>query len=290
KELKEGSAHSPFSNLDCMKCHDAHGSNHSRMMKAAPGDLCYTCHKKEKKGFLKMYVHTPVTKKLCLSCHKPHTSPYKKLLVNSSDNLCINCHSSMLRDDGGKKSIHPPFKDKGCKTCHDPHASDYIAVTVSPMREMCAQCHKDKETKMMASRVKHSPAEDGKCNACHSPHSAAKLDNLLLNRPKELCLSCHEKIVATTARKGHMDLDCLNCHASHYADLKGLLSAQDPALCIKCHSADTERLLKAHINPVANIKRCLSCHEPHVTEKRGLLKKIKHAPFDKEGGCKACHE
>ena len=111
-----------------------------------------------------------------------------------------------------------------------------------------------------------------------------RLNNLLLNRPKELCLSCHERIVTTTVRKGHIEMekgDCLSCHVSHYSESRYLTNAKDPALCIQCHSIDTANLLKVHIKPIAKINHCLPCHEPHVTEKPGLLRKIKHNPFAK---------
>jgi predicted CXXCH cytochrome family protein len=147
------------------------------------------------------------------------------------------------------------------------------------------------ETDVKASSDKHLPVEEGKCTVCHSPHGA-KVGHLLLNRTKDLCLSCHERIVTTTIRRGHIDMekgDCLSCHVSHYSALRYLLSAKDPALCVKCHSVDTERLLKVHIKPIDKIKRCLSCHVPHVTEKPGLLKNVKHSPFAK-GDCKVCHE
>jgi predicted CXXCH cytochrome family protein len=147
------------------------------------------------------------------------------------------------------------------------------------------------EEKIKSSMDKHLPVEEGKCIACHSPHET-KLKHLLLNRPQELCLSCHEKVVTTTTRKGHIIMeqgDCLSCHVSHYSDSKYLLNAKDPALCIKCHSTDTQRLLNVHLERVTKINQCLGCHEPHVTEKPGLLRKVKHAPFAK-GDCKACHE
>jgi hypothetical protein len=76
---------------------------------------------------------------------------------------------------------------------------------------------------------------------------------------------------------------------SHFSDSKYLLSAADPVLCVKCHSADTQKLLSVHRESVTKIHRCLGCHEPHVTEKPGLLRKVKHAPFAR-GDCKACHE
>jgi predicted CXXCH cytochrome family protein len=146
------------------------------------------------------------------------------------------------------------------------------------------------ENKIKTSSNRHAPAENGKCTACHSPH-VTKLAKLLLNRPKELCLTCHEKIVTTTARKGHIDMekgDCLSCHTSHYSRNKVLLAENDPLLCIKCHSADTERLLRDHGEPIAKISHCATCHVPHVTEKPGLLKKVMHDPFARKD-CKACH-
>jgi predicted CXXCH cytochrome family protein len=159
-----------------------------------------------------------------------------------------------------------------------------------PVDKQCYSCHKTLETAVIESSNIHHPVDEGKCTACHSPHGT-KIKFQLLNRPNELCLSCHERIITTTVRKGHIYMEegnCLSCHTSHHSDLKGLLNDRDPALCIQCHSADTERLLKAHREPIKEISRCTSCHESHVTEKPGLLKSIMHKPF-MQGDCEACH-
>jgi hypothetical protein len=60
-------------------------------------------------------------------------------------------------------------------------------------------------------------------------------------------------------------------------------------MCVKCHSSDTDRTLKAHQMQIARIGKCLSCHEPHVTKEPGLLKPIKHEPFARKD-CLECHE
>ncbi len=119
-----------------------------------------------------------------------------------------------------------------------------------------------------------------------------KLIKMRFNRPRELCLSCHERIVTTTVRKGHIAMeggDCLSCHLPHSSKLHYLQSDSDPQLCLKCHLDDTRDLSKIHLISLSEIKRCLECHEPHVTEKPGLIRNIKHTPFTK-GECRECHE
>ena len=56
------------------------------------------------------------------------------------------------------------------------------------------------EKDVTASASKHLPVEEGRCTGCHSPHGT-KISALLYNRPKELCLSCHERIITTTASR-----------------------------------------------------------------------------------------
>ena len=157
-------------------------------------------------------------------------------------------------------------------------------------KKLCFTCHEKVMTGITESTVKHLPVQEGKCTECHSPHGT-KLKYQLLNRTNELCLSCHERIVTTTVRKGHIEMeegDCLSCHATHYSDIQSLLSGDDPAICIQCHSTDTERLLQMHRESFDKISQCTTCHEPHVTESPGLLREIKHEPFIR-GDCEACH-
>jgi predicted CXXCH cytochrome family protein len=147
------------------------------------------------------------------------------------------------------------------------------------------------KSELSVSINKHLPVDEGKCNLCHNPHGS-KLKYQLLNTPNELCLTCHERIVTTTSRKGHIAMeegDCLTCHVSHYSSSSYLLKDSDPSLCLKCHSADTEQLLKVHRTSLDEIDKCMSCHEPHVTEGSGMLKKVLHEPFNR-GNCEACHE
>jgi predicted CXXCH cytochrome family protein len=132
---------------------------------------------------------------------------------------------------------------------------------------------------------------EGKCTACHNPHGT-KLEYQLVNQPREVCLVCHQKIVTTTARKGHIEMeegDCLSCHHPHDSDLRKLLEAEDPGLCMRCHGSDAERLSTVHRMPLAEISRCTSCHEPHVSAGEGLLKEVLHDPFGRRD-CIACHE
>jgi predicted CXXCH cytochrome family protein len=91
---------------------------------------------------------------------------------------------------------------------------------------------------------------------------------------------------------GHIGMkegDCLSCHFPHFSNTELLLLQEGPALCLGCHSPDSEASRNSHRGSMRKIKECLGCHEPHVTEGSGLLKKIRHAPF-REGNCEACHK
>jgi predicted CXXCH cytochrome family protein len=155
---------------------------------------------------------------------------------------------------------------------------------------MCLDCHTSIKKTLDNIGFKHSPVAEGECTACHNPHGS-KLEYQLLSQPNDLCLSCHERIITTKDRKGHIAMEngsCLSCHTSHYSELKGLMVGKDPAICKQCHSDDTERLISVHRQPLDKISACMSCHEHHVAEKPGMLKLISHDPFT-HGNCEACH-
>lgn len=143
--------HKPVVEGKCVICHTPHSTNFPKQLRAAPQDLCFSCHKKmAKKIKNSLFKHGPVRKGDCTQCHLVHGSENKKLLRDnfstkfsgdfSLDNfrLCLNCHNKKVYTEKG--SIDTGFRNgstnlhflhvnrkknsRYCKSCHDIHASD----------------------------------------------------------------------------------------------------------------------------------------------------------------------
>jgi predicted CXXCH cytochrome family protein len=204
--------HTPIKKGECLKCHDIHSSNDSKLVSATSPALCYTCHKKLKKVVENSkIVHLPVTKEGgCLICHAPHASKQKKLLTAQKKDLCLSCHNKTIKDGVRKianidkllkdsKVQHPALK-KGCSGCHTAHATNNnfllkIAFPTSNYAkgtqenyELCFNCHDsdlllvEKTTTATEFRDKdhnlhyvHVNKEKGRaCVNCHNMHGSSR--------------------------------------------------------------------------------------------------------------------
>ncbi len=144
-------AHKPVQEGKCTTCHTPHSTNFPKQLRAAPQDLCFSCHKKmAKKIKNSLYKHGPVRSGSCVQCHLVHGSKYKMLLrapfstkfqgvfnLNKFQ-LCFNCHNRRVFTDphsietgfrNGTTNLHfihvnNQKKSRYCKSCHDMHASD----------------------------------------------------------------------------------------------------------------------------------------------------------------------
>jgi len=146
----------------CASCHDAHYSQHAKVLKKREDQLCMTCHDKPQKApdgrtiaamtnvLKSKNLHGPVKSGDCGECHQPHASTQRHLLkaefpetfYASFDEkiyaLCFRCHDSAVVKN--EKSVQTNFRDgernlhfvhvnrsergRTCKTCHDMHGSD----------------------------------------------------------------------------------------------------------------------------------------------------------------------
>lgn len=78
--------------ISCADCHNPHGSEAPKMVRAASvNDLCYQCHTEKRGPFL--WEHPPVREN-CMNCHTPHGSNHLKLQKTSVPYLCQQCHSN----------------------------------------------------------------------------------------------------------------------------------------------------------------------------------------------------
>jgi predicted CXXCH cytochrome family protein len=84
---------------NCGTCHDLHGSDQPRLLKADVNVLCASCHDAahEHTHPIGEGIKDPVTGTgmTCLSCHQPHSSdfPYQ-LHADQRRDLCVRCHPS----------------------------------------------------------------------------------------------------------------------------------------------------------------------------------------------------
>ena len=115
--------------LDCVDCHEPHGSVTPPLLQADDvNQLCTRCHPAQRGPFL--WEHAPVSEN-CLNCHVPHGSNREALLVSSPPILCQQCHvqldgfaehvNRLLTDGnlvGGAKKPDVRLLNRGCVNCH----------------------------------------------------------------------------------------------------------------------------------------------------------------------------
>ncbi|MBI5417866.1 hypothetical protein HZA55_07975 [Candidatus Poribacteria bacterium] len=218
---KEQSSHQPVSSRECLRCHAPHLSPNNYLLKTKNNikmssvvELCQECHKNVMNG---KNIHMVVLAGECDACHKNHNASYKKLLKNEGKNVCYvsACHSSVEK----KRFVHTPIADGKCVSCHNPHSSpnknlirlkgDAIMIKTS---QLCYQCHKPFESK----KGIHKPVAQGECHLCHETHSAAN-GNLLKDKVRNLCLSCHEQIASKAKHNISDNKRCTeDCHDPHF--------------------------------------------------------------------------
>ncbi len=88
-----GTNHQPFTDGECLTCHDAHASNIAGIIVAKENELCANCHTDLNKGLKEAKgQHAPYINGDCSKCHSPHKAKLNKLLLAQSPDLCLNCH------------------------------------------------------------------------------------------------------------------------------------------------------------------------------------------------------
>jgi len=125
--------------LDCVDCHEPHGSVTPPLLMADDvNQLCTRCHPAQRGPFL--WEHAPVTEN-CLNCHLPHGSNRESLLVSSPPFLCQQCHvqldgfslelghaNNLLTAGNLENGDQPDVRmlNRGCVNCHSQiHGSNH---------------------------------------------------------------------------------------------------------------------------------------------------------------------
>lgn len=114
--------------MTCSDCHNPHGGQAPKMIKAASvNDQCYTCHAEKRGPFL--WEHPPVREN-CLNCHTPHGSNHIKLQKTSVPYICQQCHSN---------TRHPGTLYDGLRV---PSLEDDLALSSNRLfNRACSDCH-----------------------------------------------------------------------------------------------------------------------------------------------------
>ncbi len=301
----EGMEHAPVREGKCQECHDPHGSDFPRMLKADPKrDLCMKCHDKNFIG--KKFVHGPVVAGACVVCHQPHSSKEPKLLRTNAVTLCLSCHQEVA-DKAGAPGMHKHAAlDQGCTRCHDPHASDHKFQLREPAPGLCLSCHREKFEQMIGkAKVVHGAVtQEGGCTGCHEPHGST-LPSLQRGTQPGMCLSCHNKSITTKQGETLADMEALlKDNPDHHGPIR-------EGACTACHSphaGDHFRLLVEEYPPqfyapfdIGTFKLCFTCHIPDLVLKpsgQGLTQfrdgdknlHFLHVNQEKGRTCRACHE
>ncbi|MFZ5477442.1 MAG: cytochrome c3 family protein [Myxococcota bacterium] len=197
----------------CAKCHDPHGSDFPRKLRADPvSNVCFRCHDDDIKG--RKVVHAPVGAGYCTICHDPHQTENPKNLRAPVYTTCTMCHPDKYRPDA--KTQHMAVIAYGCTQCHDPHASDNEFRLRKPIIKLCTSCHRGYDDGLHVIQFpaggghpvggRKDPLREGRelvCTSCHDPHGT---DNpRMWYRASErlaLCVECHRKTLAPASKVG----------------------------------------------------------------------------------------
>lgn len=151
-----------------------------------------------------------------------------------------------------------------CTSCHDPHNNSLGDFLRLPMREgvLCTTCHQMTGWRGSAHATSSDgvPAQitrgeplpfrsmaDNACATCHVSHGAPHRERLLRDRPRDLCIGCHDGI--TGANIAGM----LNLRSGHASN--PYLDRHDPR--------EDPRAMPPHVD-------CVDCHNPHAARSNPL--------------------
>lgn len=118
------SGHMPLreGKMDCMSCHNPHGTTNVRMLRVGNwiNETCVSCHAEKRGPFL--WDHAPV-REACNTCHDPHGSNNDRMLVAKLPMLCQRCHigtrhPSTIYDATQLGARSNRLIGRGCVNCH----------------------------------------------------------------------------------------------------------------------------------------------------------------------------
>ncbi len=296
--------HPPVKAGKCTACHSPHQSPFKYQLRASGSDLCFKCH--DKKMMAGAFKHGPASTGQCTICHNPHSSDYDKMLFAEGNDLCLSCHTDKADELKNDKYIHPAV-ELGCVNCHSPHSAGFkYNLRADRHEDLCFMCHANKKKQVEESKTKHGAITQTKkkCLNCHNPHGS-DLPKMLLKKPIDLCLSCHDKPLDTPTgkivdMKGYLaenkdwhgpikEGDCPACHSPHGSDNFRMLRKNFPssmympydpnnyALCFMCHQNTIAA--EKYTTTLTNYRNGnLNLHYVHVHQIKGRVCVFCHDP------------
>jgi len=244
------SVHTAVRQGSCLTCHDPHGSDYPRQLKAPRERLCFDCHDLEPL-LSKAVRHAPVAEGRCLDCHDAHGSDQPNALLGSGTAFCQRCHDpkapvakgapgARYRVDLGKKLVHRPITQKNdCGVCHEiGHSGDNLKLLKKNPVDLCNGCHERQDK----ARFPHTALVAGDCAVCHDPHSSDQPKLLAKTTSAATCFQCHQddltgrRVIHKPVEKG-----CDQCHLSHGGGNRMLLKGgSGKTACYVCHQTPVD--------------------------------------------------
>jgi DmsE family decaheme c-type cytochrome len=152
---------------------------------------CLTCHASDKEhmdAVNSVHTNNDVS---CIACHSPHHAVDSEfLLAKTQPQLCYTCHAQQ------KSQFDMPFHHRvneglvQCSDCHNPHGTvgPKQVRTSAAQDAVCYTCHAEKRGPFV---FEHEVVKVEGCETCHSPHGSPNAHMLKVSNVNILCLSCH---------------------------------------------------------------------------------------------------
>ena len=187
--------HPAMEMMECVDCHSPHASRQPKLLRAAGGEVCTTCHE-DQAGAEGDTVHRAITWIGCQSCHLPHGGPVEHLLRASGNDLCIGCHlqsrvtttsNGNIRLEGGHVLQGERAKDLAVIDLDSFLRKDH-PIPEHPVSGMIDGKGRSDVAKSLVGR-------EMSCRLCHEPHAGpnSKLFAWQATNQAELCIACHPK-------------------------------------------------------------------------------------------------
>jgi len=202
--------HSPLLHDDCSTCHEAHTSEHRRLLVKDTRDLCVECHQPVADQIATATVsHGAIGREgSCANCHAPHASGQSFLLRDRQDRICVECHDRPVEGHDGRtvpeiaselahSDLHGPVRSAECNACHHTHGGDYPNLL----------SHSYPETFYASFDLSHYAL----CFECHNKQMVLKPETPNLTRFRDGQRNLHF-VHVNREDKGRT---CRTCHAVH---------------------------------------------------------------------------
>jgi len=156
-------------------------------------ERCMTCHAGGTQHMDAINSEHTKSDVSCIACHSPHHAAPGQgefMLTKAQPELCYSCHLNK------KPEFDMPFHHRVnehlvlCTDCHNPHGTvEAKQVRTSAAQDaVCYTCHADKRGPFV---FEHEPLKIEGCESCHTPHGSPNAHMLKMSQVNLLCLSCH---------------------------------------------------------------------------------------------------